>query len=231
MSNKVKIICLLLIIVVGTVGIIWYVFRPGVNETEQIVEYVISAPKQTDSSLESQATPVDTPGQQDVMNPDEPEALNLLIEILEAMEDSSEESTSVEMEMQETVLKEQETEEQEIEESPAGTPSPGDMELAEQQFRPLWEEKIDIGNELLPVLRVLKEDMAEISSRPVNTLDEVTEVRDEIHRVANELGQVTVFFEDEEIIAIMNQLYGGFPKEVQAFLNRVEELDPDLYTR
>ena len=231
MSNKVKIIGLLLIVVVVAVGIIWNVFRPGANETEQIVEYVISAPKQTDSSLESQASSGDTSRQQDVMNADELDALNRMIEILEAMEDSSEESTSVEMEMQETVLKEQETEEQEIEESPAGTPSAGDMELAEQQFRPLWEEKIDIGNDLLPVLRGLKEDMAEISSRPVNTLDEVTEVRDEIHRVANELGQVTVFFEDEEIIAIMDQLYGGFPKEVQAFLNRVEELDPDLYTR
>ena len=231
MSNKAMIASLLLIVIVAAVGIIWYVFRPGANETEQIVEYVISAPKQTDRSLESQASFGDTSRQQDVMNTDELEALNRMIEILEAMEESSEESTSVDMEMQETVLKEQETEEQEIEESPAGTPSPGDMELAEQQFRPLWEEKIDIGNDLLPVLRGLKEDMAEISSRPVNTLDEVTEVKDEIHRVANELGQVTVFFEDEEIIAIMNQVYGGFPEEVQAFLNRVEELDPELYTR
>ena len=231
MSNKAMIASLLLIVVVGTVGVIWYVFRPGANETEQSVEYVISAPKQTDRSLESQAAPVDAPGQQDVMNADELDALNRMIEILEAMEESSDESTSVDMERQETVLKEQEIEEQEKEESSAGTPSPGDMELAEQQFRPLWEEKIDVGNDLLPVLRGLKEDMAEISSRPVNTLDEVTEVRDEIHRVANELGQVTVFFEDEEIIAIMNQLYGGFPEEVQAFLNRVEELDPELYTR
>ena len=229
MSNKVKIIGLLLIIVVGTVGIIWYVFRPGANETEQIVEYVISAPKQTDRSLESQAAPVDAPGQQDVMNADELESLNRLIEMLEAMDESS----STEIERQETALEEQEIEERVIEESSNDSPSvsDGDMELAEQHFRTVWEEKLDVGNELLPVLRGLKEDMDEILSRPVDSLDEVTEVRDEIHKLEIELGRVTVFFEDEEIIAIMDQLYGGFPEEVQAFLNRVEELDPDLYTR
>ncbi len=228
MSNKAMIVSLLLIVVVVAVGIIWYVFRPGANETEQIVEYVISAPKQTDSSLESQASSGDTSKQQDVMNTDELEALNRMIEILEAMEESSEESTSVEMEMQETVFKQQETEEQEIEESPAGTPSAGDMELAEQQFRPLWEEKIDIGNELLTVLHEYKADYAEILSQPVDSLDELMEVKMQLHEMNNDLGQMTTFFEDDEIVSIMNLVYGGYPDEVQAFLNRVADFEREL---
>ncbi len=229
MSDKVKLISLLLIIVVGTVGIIWYVFRPGANETGQIVEYVISRPTQTDSGLESQIAPVDAAGERDVMNADELESLNRLIEMLEAMDESSNTGT----ESQETALEEKKIEERVIEESPKDSPSvgEGDMELAEQHFRTAWQEKLDLGNELLPVYRRLKENMDEILSRPVDSVDEVNEVRDEIHKLEIELGQVTVFFEDEEIIAIMNQLYGGFPEEVQGFLNRVEELDAELYTR
>ena len=230
MSNKVKLICLLLIIVVGTVGIIWYIFRPGANEIEQSVEYVISTPKQTDRSPESQASSVDASRQQDVMNADELESLNRLIEILEAMDESSEKSSSVEMERQETAIDEQEITKREIEEPPADTPSVGDVELAEQQFRPMWQEKIDVGDELLTVLHEYKADYAEFLSRPLDKgdLDEFMEVKMKLHDTRNELGNVTVFFEDDEIIPIMDMLYGGFPEEIQTFLNRVEDFEREL---
>jgi len=219
MSNKVM-IGIVLVAVAATVGVIWYVSRSGVVETEK--EYVLPESAQIDRSLGAQADSVDAPKRQNVMNADELKALDSLIEKLENIEESS----SVDMEEQETVLGEPTAEEKE--ESSVDTLSVNNVGITRQQFQSIWQEKIEIGNELLNVLHGYKADIDEILSQPLYTLDEVIKVRNELHETRNKLADVTVFFEDDEIIPIMNHFYDGYPKEVQTFLNAVEDFERKL---
>ena len=220
MSNKVMMISILLVAVAAMGGVIWYVSRPGVVETEKI--YVLPARAPTDSSLSTQTDPVDAPKQQDVINVDEPEASDRPIEKLEAVEEPS----SMKIERQKTTSEEQNREEKE--EPSANTLSVNDMEITRQHFQSVWQEKLDIGKKLLIELHEYKANIAEILSQPSYKLDKLIEVRQELHKTRNKLADVTVFFEDNEIIPIMKHFYSGYPKEVRTFLNEVEDFEREL---
>lgn len=205
-----------------SVGVIWYMNRSTLRETEREVKSETQVSAQTEQSIEKPA-PASANDELEGLNSLELEELNSLIEMLEAMEGAS---ASQKTETEESQANLAETERNEKQKLPPTSDAPLlSLEEKRQIVLDDMKDRIAMGDEILQKLEPYRVKMVEILSVPLNQerLSEVVQVRKEALNIQNnELAPIVAVFEDEEVILQLEDLFGGIPVEITEFLNHVE---------